>query len=81
VRDAATLSVRAIEADYTGHETFWAATPDSSVAVPTEQVIEEFYPDTEVREPLTGTDGLFDISKTREMVGWEPTHSWRDFRE
>jgi hypothetical protein len=51
------------------------------VAVPTEQVIEEFYPDTEVREPLTGTDGLFDISKTREMVGWEPTHSWRDFRE
>lgn len=79
-RDAATLAVRTIEADYTGHETFWAAAADSSVDVPTEQLIQEFYPDTEVREPLTDTDGLFDISKAREMVGWEPSHSWRDVR-
>jgi nucleoside-diphosphate-sugar epimerase len=81
VRDAATLAVRTIEADYAGHETFWAVAPDTSVDVPTEQLIEEFYPDTEVREPLTGTDGLFDVSKAREMVGWEPSHSWRDFRD
>jgi len=80
VRDAATLAVRTIQADYTGHETFWAVAPDSTVDVPTERLLEEFYPDTEVRRPLSGTDGLFDVSKAREMVGWEPSRSWRDLR-
>jgi len=80
VRDAATLAVRAIEADFTGHETFWAVAPDTTVDVPTERLIEEFYPDTEVRADLSGTDGLFDISKARETTGWEPGHSWRDHR-
>lgn len=53
-----------IEGDYAGHETFRAVAPDTTVGVPTERLIEEFYPDTEIRE----------------MVGWEPSHSWRDFR-
>jgi nucleoside-diphosphate-sugar epimerase len=82
VRDAATLAVRAIEpgADYAGHETFWAVAPDSTVTVPTEELLAAFYPDTEVRKPLTGTDGLFDVSKARELTDWEPRHTWRDYR-
>lgn len=80
VRDAATLAVATVEAEYTGHETFWAVAPDSTVDVPTEDLLETFYPETEVREPLTGTDGLFDVSKARELVGWEPSRSWREFR-
>ena len=78
VRDAAKLAVLTIEADYDGHETFWAVAPDSSADAPTEELIETFYPEMEIRTPLTGTDGLIDVSKARELVGWEPTHSWRD---
>lgn len=80
VRDAARLAVRAIEADaaYDGHETFWAVASDTRVDVPTEDILDAFYPDTEVRTPLSGSDGLFDVSKARDLVGWEPEHSWRD---
>jgi len=79
VRDAASIAVRGIEADYTGHETFWAVAPDSSVGVPTERLLEAFYPDTEVRGDLSGTDGLFDVSKAHDVLGWEAEHSWRDY--
>jgi len=78
VGDAASLAVDVLEADYGGHERFWAVAPDSTESVPTERLLEAFYPDTEVREPRSGTDGLFDVSKARELVGWEPEHSWRD---
>jgi len=40
--------------------------------------IEAVYPDTEVREPLDGHDGLISIGKARDLLGWEPEHSWRD---
>jgi len=78
VRDAALLAVRAVEADFEGHETFWAVAPDSTVDVPTEDLVTEFYPDTELRASLSGTDGLFDVSKAQELLGWEPARSWRD---
>lgn len=78
VRDAAELAVLTIEADYEGHERFCAVAPDSTADAPTEEVLETFYPDTEVRQPLTGTDGLFDVSKARDLVGWDPGRSWRD---
>jgi nucleoside-diphosphate-sugar epimerase len=79
VRDAARLAVRAIEPDgeYDGHETVWAVASDTRVDVPTEDLLEAFYPDTEVRAPLSGSDGLFDVSKARDLVGWEPERSWR----
>lgn len=78
LNDAATLAVRAVEADYGGHETFWAVAPDSTVDVPTEELLAEFYPDTEIKRPLSGSDGLFDVSKAQEMLGWESFRSWRD---
>lgn len=78
VRDAALLAVLAVEADYEGHETFWAVAPDSTVDVPTEDLVAAFYPETELRTPLSGTDGLFDVTKARDLLGWEPARSWRD---
>ena len=78
VRDAAELAVLTVEADYEGHETFWTVAPDTTADAPTEELIETFYPEMEVRQPLSGTDGFFDISKARETVGWEPSRSWRD---
>ena len=79
VRDVARLAVRTIEPDagYTGHETFWAVASDTRVDVPTEDLLEAFYPETEVRTELSGSDGLFDLSKARDLVGWEPERSWR----
>lgn len=78
VQDAARIARRAIEADFGGHETFWAVAADMTAAVPTTALINAFYPDTEVCTAPSGHDGLISIEKAREVLDWEPTHSWRD---
>lgn len=78
VADAASIVRRAIEADFDGHETFWAAADDTTAAVPTASLIDTFYPDTEVETVPSDYGGLISIDKAREMLGWEPERSWRD---
>ncbi|WP_254280802.1 NAD-dependent epimerase/dehydratase family protein [Haloarcula marina] len=76
--DAVSIARKAIEADYGGHETFWAVAGDTTANVPTADVVEEFYPDADVREDLTGHEAFFDLSKAKRLLDWEPEHSWRD---
>lgn len=78
VKDAARIARRTIEADYTGHETFFVSAADTNADVPTERLIEEFHPDLEVRGSFEGHEALIDTSKARELLGWEPERSWRD---
>jgi hypothetical protein len=51
---------------------------DTLVTIPTEEALRRYAPDTEIRSPLTGFTGGFDISAARDVLGWEPRHSWRD---
>jgi len=37
--DAATIAVDAVEADYRGHEAFWAVAADTTTSVPTPELI------------------------------------------
>jgi nucleoside-diphosphate-sugar epimerase len=76
--DAAAIAVDAVEADYRGHEVFWAVAADTVSTVPTPELIEAVYPETELRESLTGHDGLISIEKARTLLDWEPEYSWRD---
>ncbi|MFC4986925.1 NAD-dependent epimerase/dehydratase family protein [Saliphagus infecundisoli] len=76
--DAARLAVRTVEAEFEGHETFWASAADTSTNVPTEELIEEFHPGAEIRRPFSGHESLVTTEKATELLGWEPVHSWRD---
>lgn len=80
VIDAADLVLRALEADFEGHERFWVSAPDTRTSVPTDELVAEFYPDAEIRAELDEQDPLIDTTKAREMLGWEPELSWRDSR-
>ena len=77
--DAATIARAAVEADFDGHEAFWAVAADTNVAAPSERVAAECYPDAEIRGSLDGHESLVSIEKARDLLGWEPTHSWRDY--
>jgi len=81
VEDACAVARSAVEADYTGHETFWAVAGDTTADVPTARLVETFYPEADVRDPLEGTETVFDLSKAADLLGWEPAVSWRDYRE
>jgi nucleoside-diphosphate-sugar epimerase len=81
IRDAAAIARKAIEADFDGHETFWAVAGDTTADAPTADIVEEFYPEAERRADFAGHEGLVDLSKAADLLGWEPEHSWRDLDE
>jgi nucleoside-diphosphate-sugar epimerase len=78
IEDAAAVAVDAVEADYEGHETFWTVAADTSATVPSDVLVDEFYPDAECRTEFSGTEGLVDTGKAAELLGWTPERSWRD---
>ena len=79
VADAADIVRRAIEADFDGHEAFWAVASDTTAAVDSERLVEACYEDVERRRPIGGRNALIETEKAHQMLGWEPQHSWTDF--
>jgi nucleoside-diphosphate-sugar epimerase len=76
--DAARLVRRAIEAEFEGHEVFWAAAKDTSTTVGSDTLADEVYPDAELRGDLSGHQSLVSTAKASRVLGWEPEWSWRD---
>ncbi|QCS44912.1 NAD(P)-dependent oxidoreductase [Natrinema versiforme] len=76
--DAASIARKAVEADFDDHESFWAVAGDTTADAPTADLVAEFYPDAERHETPEGRDTIVDLSKGRELLDWQPEHSWRD---
>ena len=77
VRDAAQAVLRALEYTVPGFDNFIVANADTVTTRPSSELVEEFFPGAELRRPLEGTESLLDISKARQVLRWEPMHSWR----
>jgi nucleoside-diphosphate-sugar epimerase len=78
-RDAAMSCRLALEADVSGSTSYIIAAADTVMRQSSAQLLEEVYPQT----PLTRTVGehetLLSIDRAREVLGFHPQHSWRDF--
>jgi nucleoside-diphosphate-sugar epimerase len=78
LKDAASIARRAVEADFDGHEVFWAVAEDTSMDAPSARLAEKVYPDVEHRRTFEDYESLISIEKARRLLDWEPEHSWRD---
>ncbi|GAB3019716.1 NAD-dependent epimerase/dehydratase family protein [Natronobiforma cellulositropha] len=78
VDDGAEIARLALEADLDGHECFWAVAADTTAEVDSQTLLEEYYPETEHRREIPGTESLISIEKARELLGWEPARTWRE---
>ena len=45
---------------------------------PSTDLMTEYFPKTQIRTPLEGTQALCSTDKARRLLGWEPQHTWRD---
>lgn len=61
-----------------GFGAFNIVAADTLAVEETEILVRREGPDIEIRRPLPGFTGGFAIAKAREMLGWEPSWSWRD---
>jgi nucleoside-diphosphate-sugar epimerase len=78
VRDAALACRLGIEASGLGFEVFNISAADTVGSAPTEQLIKQYAPSVEIRQPIPGTGSAFSADKARRMLGYEPQHTWRD---
>lgn len=78
MEDAVSIARKAVEADFDGHEPFWAVAGDTTANVSTPDLVSEFYPEADILQPLSGHEAIVDLSKSEKLLGWEPRQSWRD---
>jgi nucleoside-diphosphate-sugar epimerase len=57
---------------------FVIANPDTVMSRPSEELAAQEFPGVPVRGPLGRHQALMSSARAREVLGWEPEHSWRD---
>jgi nucleoside-diphosphate-sugar epimerase len=78
VRDVAMSCQNALEADVSGSHNMIIAAADTILNRPSIDVLREQFPDVELRREVGEFETLLAIDKARELIGFEPKHSWRD---
>lgn len=78
VRDAALSCRLALEANVEGTESVIIAAADTMMSRPTAELLAERFPDVPVRKDLGEFETLLSIDRARELIGFDPEHSWRD---
>ncbi|MCH7660473.1 MAG: NAD(P)-dependent oxidoreductase [Euryarchaeota archaeon] len=78
VRDVAGIVSAALESEFSGHEAFLAVAKENYLDRPTGEAIEDFFGGVPEKCDLAGKEAAFSTAKAREMLGWEPDHSWRE---
>jgi nucleoside-diphosphate-sugar epimerase len=76
-RDGAQAVLKALEAKRPGFDTFVIANADTVVDRPSAELAAEFFPNVELKRPVSGTETLLSIDKARRLLGFEPAYSWR----
>lgn len=74
VRDGARAFGLAVERDIPGCHLINVMAPDTNSAEPTAELLERYHPMTEVRRPIDGRDVPFDLTRSRELLGFEAKH-------
>ena len=78
-RDVAGACRLALQADTSGHETFYISAPNTFMKTDSLQLAQAYYPEAEFRTRLDGNQSLFDNSKAVAMLGYESQFSWEQY--
>jgi len=78
VRDAVRMIDLLLDYDVKGHETFIASADDTFLEVNTKTAIESVFGAVPDKCNLSGNDAVYDCSKAKNLLGWQPEHNWRE---
>jgi nucleoside-diphosphate-sugar epimerase len=74
-RDSAQCIEKGLLADFEGSHPVYVNDDHNSAGIPTQTLVEWFYPDVPLKHPLVGTEMLVSIDKVRDLVGFAPEYS------
>ena len=72
------LALEAPEADVAGNPAFIIAAADTVMNRPSASLLEEVFPGVKLTRDVSEYGTLLAIDRAREVLGFEPAHSWRD---
>ena len=78
VRDVAAACRLGLEADVTGSQNVIIAAADTVMNRPSRDVLAEVFPGVPLTREVSEFGTLLAIDRARELLGYEPGHSWRD---
>jgi nucleoside-diphosphate-sugar epimerase len=78
-RDAAQSVRLALEAKIKGAEVFIIANADSVMRRDNESLLKEVFPNVPHKRSFGPNETLLAIDKARAVLGYKPSHSWRDY--
>jgi nucleoside-diphosphate-sugar epimerase len=78
VRDVALACRLGLEADVSGSHNVIIAAADTVMNRPSREMLAEVFPDVPVTRELGEFETLLAIDRARELLGYQPRHSWRD---
>ena len=77
-RDGAQAVLRALEVAPAGFDHFLIAAADTVMSRSNADLVEDVFPETEIRGDLGIHDSLFSTAKAQRLLGYRPVHSWRN---
>ena len=77
-RDLGQMVERCLQTDGLGYEVFNVANDDLSVGLSSAEVIDRYYQGVPVKGEMGKHETMYSIAKAKEMLGFQPEHSWRD---
>jgi nucleoside-diphosphate-sugar epimerase len=78
-RDVAAACRLALHADVTGSTSLIIAAADTVMTRPSEELMAEVFPGVPLRGPVPGHATLLSNERARQVLGFEPEHSWRQY--
>jgi nucleoside-diphosphate-sugar epimerase len=78
VRDGCRVMRLAVEHPPGGAEVCFVTAADSFMPVPSRQLAAEYFPAARLSAGFTGGQSLIDCRKARELLGFEPAHTWSE---
>ena len=77
-RDVAQAVRRSLTANLGAAEVYIIAAADTVMRQPSAELMAAVYPQVPLRRTLQGTETLLAIDRARNVLGYQPEHSWRD---
>jgi nucleoside-diphosphate-sugar epimerase len=77
-RDVAAAVRNALEADTKGADVCIVAAADTVMYRDSADLMAEVFPDVPLRREVRGRETLLAIDHARELIGYQPAHSWHD---
>ena len=78
-RDLGQIVDLCLAKDGLGFQVFNAGNDDPSSALPTQELLDRFYPEVPVKRKLGKYESLYSNRKIRKLLGFKEQHNWRKY--